>query len=130
MRRTKRAAVAAVLLVACLVLVGCATGGVRLDQRRLDVLADLVEAEIEAAEPFVKPELHAYLTAGREVAEQIREGLAEEGFNWPVAFETLRALGPVYRQHLASRGLDPGAIEERVRPLRIALAVAEIAVGG
>lgn len=125
----KRWAAIAAILFGGLVLSSCqTTGGLQLDQRKLDALADLVDAEVAAAEPFVKPALRPYLTAGREVAEQIREGLADEGFNWSVAFSTLRALDPVYREHLASRGYDLEAIEDRIRPIRIALALAEIAV--
>ncbi len=106
----------------------CASTTPEAVERTADVLADLLEAELDAAEAAggMDEDLAEQIKAAR-VAVGVLRAVDADGDTIRSALATLRGLGPVYCEYLAARGMDPDQIERRVRPMRLALGVLEIA---
>ena len=114
-----------ILLAVLLALTGCLQGGLNYDQRRLDVLANAIDAEVDAVEVSLIESPDGEIEEAIFLARSLAEGLRVGG-DVPSLIDAARKLGPVFRAWLMLQGLGAVEVEQRVRPFRIALGILEI----
>ena len=115
-----------ILVMTFILFAAACQGGPEISQRRLDLLADLIEQEVALAAGDENPEVREYARTARDVATALRTGFEDGSFSWRDAIATIRTLEPAYRAWRASQGDSPEDIENRVRQFRIAITALEL----
>ena len=103
-------------------LCSCASLTPEQRERRLQVLADQLEHEVELASPRAA----VYVTAVRTLVAELRDG---DPLTVGEAVDALRQLEPMFRAEMANRGKAPDEIDERVLQIGRVLASIDLLLG-